>query len=317
MIATGGLAFANARVRALKSRLLGRETLGRIQSANLAIGEQAFREFLEWHRMVSASYPSAPALWLALFRLHEIENVKLAWRAMARRHPFQSWRHLWIPMGRRAVVECDRLRDCTTLASLVEVLRGTAYASVADAMLRGHAADLAAAELGFDRWASRALVDAAGDLDAGESRTRALAIAIVRERDVNVLRRGTRAFGLSADAVVGALAFVVGEAGTEAIGRLAAWDPAQGPLWMLAPRLWQKLAGRAADWDALTLALRRWRRDECRRAFLDQPFSLAPALALLLLKQEEVRGVRGWLAVPDRTVSPALERTFAAGSLGA
>ena len=97
MIASGSIAFANARVRALKSRLLGREIAGRM-SAGLAITRDrstdpadGFRELLEWYAVALKSYPYGQPLLIALLRRFEIENVKLVWRAVVNRLDQARW----------------------------------------------------------------------------------------------------------------------------------------------------------------------------------------------------------------------------------
>jgi hypothetical protein len=73
----------------------------------------------------------------------------------------------------------------------------------------------------------------------------------------------------------------------------------------------------AADWDGLFLRWRRARYQMCARAFLHQPFCLAPAVALLLLAEEEPRAVAARLDAPgDTTDTPSLRFALAASALG-
>ena len=151
-------------MRALKSRLLGREIVVRASRSATArqdlsaLASGAFRELVDWYHIVLTSYPTGQALVLALLRRHEIENVKLVWRAIVGRHPCSRWAGLWIPLERLATVRIDDCRDCHWLDALVEALRTTPYAEIGDAMRRAHPHNLPAAEMGFDRWASRAIV---------------------------------------------------------------------------------------------------------------------------------------------------------------
>jgi vacuolar-type H+-ATPase subunit C/Vma6 len=291
--ATGSLAFANARVRALKSRLLGREGLERMARSGSArsdldtLRDAGFRELVEWYRVVLTCYPFGQSLILALFRRHETENVKLAWRGIVRRHAASRWIRLWVPLDRMATIRSEDCRDCGSLESLVEALQGSPYAEIARAMRRAHVDDPLAAELGFDRWTSRAIADAADELPVRDARARDLALAVVGQRDVNVIRRAGRG-GLTAEVLSGALGWLHKRLTSDELKTLSSWSPEQGPLWTALPRAWQRRHPPVADWDAW---MRHWnarRRAICRRAFLDQPFSLAPAIALLLLKEDEV-----------------------------
>ena len=324
MIATGALAFANARVRALKSRLLGREIVVRASRSATArqdlsaLASGAFRELVDWYHIVLTSYPGGQALILALLRRHEIENVKLAWRAIVGRHPYSRWAGLWIPLDRLATVRIDDCRDCHSLDALVEALRTTPYAEIGDAMRRAHAHDLPAAEMGFDRWTSRAIVREADALPLRDVTARDLALAVVRERDVNIIRRARRS-ELEVDVLAGTLGYLHRELSPAELIALSLWSAADGPLSTALPRRWQREGGnRVADWDAWLLLRRRGRRATCRRAFLDQPFCLSPAIALLLLKEEEVRGLAALAESADVSEpGSALELALSASALGA
>jgi hypothetical protein len=88
-----------------------------------------------------------------------------------------------------------------------------------------------------------------------------------------------------------------------------------------------QLTNRAAKWYGLTsvsaavidvAALRRERLRQCRRAFTGDPFLLAPALAVVLLAEEEVRAVRALVERRgDASLDEALQRTLAASQIGA
>jgi hypothetical protein len=332
-MATGRIAYANARVRALKSQLLDPDLPRRLraapaaQSPAFAAGEaldiaelpsRSFRRLVHCYAVVLASYPSGHELFRALVRLHEIENLKLVWRARSRQHPFERWQRLWRPLGVLETVRLDEVREHTSLAGFVVGLRGTPYGTIADATLRAHADDLAASELAFDRWASSCIARAAAGLGRGESAARGLAMARVRERELELLRRGVRVFGLSADAVRGSLAVVLRELPAREVDRLATWTAEGGPLLRAWPRAWPPVAGVPADWDALLVALKRARREACRRAFLGPPYCLAPAVALLLLCEEEVRGAVALRESGARSGrSAALDRALAASAMGA
>jgi hypothetical protein len=323
VIARGSIAFANARVRALKSRLLGGQIAGRIR-VGLAIARDrstdpaaGWRELLDWYVVALKGYPHGRPLLLALLRRFEIENVKLAWRVAANRHDPARWSSCWIRLDGLAAVTPEAWRDARTFPAIVETLRRTPYAAIAAEMWRAHGRDPLAAEIGFDRWTSRGIVHAASALTAADATAADLALAVVRERDLNVLRRATTA-GFSPELLTGALGLVHQEAATAELMRLASWTPARGPFWTAVPRRWQRHAPPAADWDAWLVWWRRARRALCRRAFLESPFCMAPAVALLLLKEEEIRGLDALAAVDAGDADPAaVAYALAASELGA
>jgi vacuolar-type H+-ATPase subunit C/Vma6 len=143
MMPGGRYAFANARARAMKSRLLA----GRVSGNLAALAGESFRKLIDGYAMLMASYPIGQSLFLALVRLHEIDNLKLAWRAAVRGLPPARWLPFWVPLGSLAVVDSDDCRDCRTLSALTGVLTRTPYFSIAETMRRAHADDLAAAEV--------------------------------------------------------------------------------------------------------------------------------------------------------------------------
>ena len=70
--------------------------------------------------------------------------------------------------------------------------------------------------------------------------------------------------------------------------------------------------------DAIdVVALRRERLRLCRRAFAGSPFLLAPAVAIVLLAEEEVRAVRALVEREgDERLDAALVRALAASQIG-
>jgi hypothetical protein len=318
MSSRGRFAFANARARAIKSRLSGREMVSRLSRASGvdAMARRRFQDLVAAYGTLIASYPTGAALLLSLLRWHEMENVTLAWRAVVRRLPPDRWTPHWIPLGDLASVDLDALLDSRSLSALVDALARTPYGEIADRMRRAHAEDLPAAELGFDRWASRQSVEETAALGPGEAVARDLVLAAVRERDLNTLRRA-HAYALPPDGLIAALACLPEDLGAEALVALGAWTAADGPLWARLPRHWVKAWGRPPDWDALLLACRRARRAACNRAFLGDPFCLGPGVAVLLLHEEEVRGMTAIHEAGNEAArSPAVQRALAAGPSG-
>ena len=340
MMASGRVAYANARVRALKSQLFGPDLVGRLRAVRDIPTEGAdgrevprdvgvigdwsdlptrrFRHLLTCYRVVLASYPSGQTLFRALLRLHEIENLKLVWRARFSSHPFERWDPLWRSLGVLETVRLEDCRDQTSLAGFVASLRVTPFGVIAEATWRAHADDLLASELALDRWASASIARAAASLGRAETTARDLALAVVRERDLNLLRRGVQAFGLSPDAVLGGLALLPREVSSDELTRLAMWTPQSGRLLLAWPRAWGRTADRPADWDGLLLAVKWARGQQCRRAFLGSPYCLGPAMALLLFQEEEVRAVASMREAAGRPDAGApLQRVLAASAMGA
>jgi hypothetical protein len=240
---------------------------------------------------VGRMYRAARPLVTALFRLHEIENIKLLWRAAVR--------------GRAPLTECWRpLEPLATVtfaerplapADLVQRLSTTPYRHIARALFRGHAGDLPAVEMGLDRWAWQAVRDESGRLSRGEQRTRELVRLLIIEHDLDLLRRG-RDFGLDADLVAKATIVLAREHGVAALmGAVSA--PVSGLASVLPPRL-ARLTGEPRNWDDAVAALRRARLRQCRRSFSGWPYQLAPAIALLLLRDAQARAMMAVSASP-------------------
>ena len=88
-----------------------------------------------------------------------------------------------------------------------------------------------------------------------------------------------------------------------------------------------EIVRRGAKWYGLAsvsgiaedvISLRRERLRLCRRAFVGSPFLLAPAVAVILLAEEEVRAVRALVERQgDESLDPPLLRALAGSQLGA
>ena len=257
MTARGQLAFAHARVRAWKGRLLRRidilPLLGTSADPDrtleaLGIGNEPFTGLLQLYQLLIQSYRDEAPLFRAMLRLHEIENVKLAWRAIVRRIDRSRWTPLWLLLGKLASVEIGSVGN--SLRDFVADLAKTPYGTIADRVMLAHGDDLAAAEMAFDRWASAELLRTSAAL---RKPARRLIESIIRERDAQLFVRGEQSYGLSSGAIrTGALIARSGE------------DP---------------------------FAIRQERLRLCRRAFTDDPFQVAPAIAVLLLYEEQLRGL--------------------------
>ena len=296
---------ANARLRARRSRLRGPRELrllvvsGSLGALAAALGAEAAREsdavaaallsgLLDDYAALRRHYPRGEPLFSAVLRLHEVENLKLAWRARSRGEAPGDWRRLWTPLGRLETLTLAAWSEAASLRDAAKDAAGTPFGpAVADA-LRSRESDPKAAELDFDRDAWAAVADEARRLPSREKGAADLALAFVRERDYDLLGRSS-ARNMTPEAAVAATVVLRQEERGETLRALAAWKPPEGPIsarlpWRLARRL-----PPVSDRDALATALARQRRDRCRRALRLYPFRLAPPLAYLLLRREEVR----------------------------
>lgn len=311
MTVAARFAFGNTRVRAMKSRLLRPEDAAALRTAAARGALSAFFQeivgieaddaadifklllgrLVADYETVLRSYPSGTDVFLALVRLHEVENLKLAWRALTHAHPAERWLPCWRPLGRLEAIGRDGWHEAGSLRQAVALLRRTDYEEVAAAVFRRHEADPPAAELAFDRWASTRLLEAARALPPQERTARDLVLGLVRERDFEVLFRGVRSYGLAPDLVLGAAVLLPTELRYDDLRLLAEWTPEWGSLAALLPQGLLRDTSGIADRDAFRRALRSARRHACLRAFMQQPFQLGPAVAFLLLREEEVRSL--------------------------
>jgi ATP synthase (C/AC39) subunit len=291
---TSGVRFgaAHARMHALKRQLwtpldrhlvvgAGVEPDGRALAGTPA---GVFPGLVRWYTTFIAIHPTAATLLRALFRRHDVENLKLLWRAAVRgRAPLaQCWRPLE-PLG--VVAFSARV---STPQELVHQLDATPYGEIARALMRSHAADLPATEIGLDRWVWNAIADARARLPAQERGAADLVRTLTMEHDVDLLRRGV-SVGLQPDLVAKSTVVLSKECRIGLLSAAAAWRPEDGPLARVLPRPLTRVSPDAHGWDDVVRALRRARLRECRRAFVGWPFRLAPAVAALLLREEQAQ----------------------------
>lgn len=246
---SGAIAYAHARIRGCKSRLLSRsDTLPLFTASDAAAMKRVvaalqlaepMEHLLRIYTTAIRGYPHGAPLFRALLQLHEIEDVKLQWRETVKRGG--------------------------SVSELAEKLG--AFENIA----RAHGDDIAAAELAFDRRASQRLLEEARRLPRRETLARRLVELVVRERDAEIVRRGAKWYGLTS------------------------------------------VSGSAED----VMSMRRERLRLCRRAFVGNPFLLAPPVAVILLAEEEVRAVRALVErCGDETLDAPLLRALAGSQLG-
>ena len=314
-------ARAHTRMRALKSRLwtaADRPLLleawtdpdGRPVSGDPG---HVYPPLVRWYETLMGAAPDGRRALAALLRLHEAENLKLLWRAAFHRSDLVAGS--WRPLEPLATISpADR---AASVEELAERLASTPYGALARTLLRSHPHDLLAVEIGIDRWASAGLGDAARALPRGEAAAACLLLAVCRERDVTLLRRGARSFGLAPDLVAKSTIVLSTECRIEALVRMAMWTPAAGPLAAVLPPPLLRMGGDVPDWPALEIALREHRRRACRRAFVQWPFQLAPLIAAVLLREGQGRLAIGLAAARRARAAarPALRPALAASAV--
>ena len=336
MSALGRRAYANARVRARRSRLLGADDAGALRMADgeattrntlatlgldvtdvHSVFEARFRGVVESYRVVLRSYPVGSAVVLTLLRRFEVDNITLAWRALTRHRDPGAWRGFWHELGDLAAVSRTACLEAASVGDLLRALEQTPYESLARSSLRVHESNPRAAELALDRWTSRQIVAATEALPVAQRETTTLVRMVVRERDVELVARGATRYGLEPDLVAASTVVLATEASRESLARLSAWRPSEGPLHAHLP--WALGAGAAAiaDWDDLRVVMRRQRHRACVRAFSGAPFRLVTAIALLLFEEEEAHALAALVEAPDHAdPDRPLRRALAASLMG-
>jgi len=329
-------AYGLARVRVMRSRLVGRDRLPVLRGVQ---GARPYAQALEALGLDAADprgalavltgrlgdrlahlsriYPDAAATFEALAGLQEIENLKLGWRALTRRLPTERWLPAWRPLGRAARLAPEAFREAGSLHELPPRIARTPYGEIADTELRTHATDPEAAELAFDRFAGRRVVAALRALPAHEALARSLLEDLVRARDLEIVGRTARRGDLGAEAAVGLAAILGDEVRPAALRAFAEWTSADGPLAARLPRVVLRHPEGIADPPALRRRLAARRRLACTRAMRDGGFSLAPPIAYALLAAGEVDALLALVEAGMREdVGDALEPALLASALG-
>jgi hypothetical protein len=268
-------AYANARVRAMKSRLIDCAAAAAIRAGHPLHGLPAdlgqdpatitrglYEDLGRLVAWLTRAYPDGAAVFLQFLRLHETENLKLIWRRALRdrRGVLDGWR----PLGPLASLRQDDWAAARPLKGVVGALAATPFGAIAASVHRTCGADLADAEHAFDAWATADLAKAAALLPPGEREAARLIELVVAERRLALARR------------------------------------------IAAARL-RPSAGRATP-----ASLRQARRDACLRAFRGYPFCLAPPVALLLLRDAQVQALISLVEARGRRSTAPLERVLGA-----
>lgn len=288
-------AYAYARTRARRSSLLRPEQMDALRAASGpaaavaalrsagidgrdagAVSRACLARFVADAERLAASWPK-PQLLLAIAGLIEVENLKLACRAVRTGTPPELWQPLWSPLGKVARLTIEPFTDVPSLRAALDRLPALPWGDAARRALRAHEDDPAAFEMALDAFASRRILDAGAASDA-----RRLAASLVRIRDVDAVSRAS-ARGRSAEDAGTASALLRRELRPEALRALAAGALTD------AARAFFRSSARTVP--ALLEALRARLREDCLRTFAGSPFRLACAVALLLLRLEEMQAV--------------------------
>lgn len=288
-------AYAYARTRARRSALLRPEQLDALRDASgKAAAIAAFRSagidardaagafraclarFVADAEKLIASWPHREPL-LAIVGLIEVENLKLASRAVRTATPAELWQPLWSPLGRAARLAVEPFAEVPSLRAALERLAPLPWGEAARRALRAHEDDPAAFEMALDVFASRRLLEARAAPDA-----RRLAASLVRIRDVDAVSRAA-ARGRKPEDAGTAAAALRRELRPEALRALAGGELTD------AARAFFKSPARTVP--ALLEALRARLRADCLRTFSGSPFREACAVALLLLRLDEMQAV--------------------------
>lgn len=167
-------AYAHARVRAAKSRLYSRAELLPLMLAENALAKgralqtlgierdralfpQLFARLMTFYKTAIDAYRVDAHVFLAMLRLHELENLKLLWRAVTRSLEPEQWLPYWRDVA-FATLDPRVLQHATSVRDLADRLKKTPYAAIARRVAEAHGNDLAAAELAFDQWGTAMLV---------------------------------------------------------------------------------------------------------------------------------------------------------------
>lgn len=287
--------YAYARTRARRSTLLRPEQLDAFRGASghaaavaalrsvgidardaAAASRACLVRFVADAERLVASWPH-PDLLLAVVGLIEIENLKLGYRALRTSAPAGRWNPLWRPLGKVSRLAIEAFANAPSLRAALDGLPPLPWGDAARHALRAHEGDPSAFEIALDTCASRRLLDA----DAA-SGARRLATSLVRIRDVDAVSRSA-ARGRTAEGAVTAAALLRRELHPETLRALAAGELTD------AARAFFKCPARTVS--ALLEALRARLRADCLRTFAGSPFQPACAVALLLLRIEEMQAV--------------------------
>ncbi len=320
MSAPAAVAYGYARARARKSRVIPAAVLVGLVTADqpaltipgwrdvendhdaAALVSLLYARLIDDYVTMIRAYPAARRVLLALARLHELENVKLAWRVALGSVPPGQWRDCWRPMG--ALETISRTVCESSPQHVARAFVGTPYEAIAEVVSSAHPGDLAAAEIAFDRWGSRELADATRALPESEGAARDLLWRIVRERDTALMERAVGPLGLAPESAARMTTILADELGAIGIRRFAEWSAESGAPLPLPPRITGSRSPVRTFAEVLS-RMRASRRKVCKRVFLGPPFCLAPPIALVLLREDEVRGLSSVAELRARRASAA------------
>jgi hypothetical protein len=315
----GGRAYGFARVSVLKAGLRrpGRVAGHAVRIAPESVPNQdsVFDELLAVYRTVIRGYGELHGVIDGLLARHELANVLVMLRAMLRWRTPVSGHSFWRDLRELASISEDAATEAVSPAALAAAVEGSRLAAVAALIRDARPATLASTSLAAERQLWAAIDRAFLALPRRDRSARALGALLVIEQDLNWVRRAPTAASIDPSAAASATLALVREVPAARLSALATWSPEHGSIASSLPVAWT-WARTAHDWDGLMTAVRRARRRHCERAFVGSPFALDVPLAVLLLKEEEVKAI-ATAAECGGDRSPAAERAYAASLFGA
>jgi V/A-type H+/Na+-transporting ATPase subunit C len=324
----GRYATANARVRTLLCRLLGRQGLEALYSypspaAMLEmLGRTAYGTALLVHphsgyglagRLIEVGasilgfLSGAEAELIHSFLLrYELENLKLVIRAVHRRRAWEEIAPYVQPLGALATIDPRALAAVADLHELTSRLEGTVYGSAAAAALhRVEAAGSFALESALELDYYERLWSAAARLSAADvAPARALLGMLFDLLNVTWIARYRDALGLSREEILN-YTLRQGRWVTAAV-RTALADSSSGVWTALQPTPYAGVFADAEADGADLAVVRIWRLIgvEVERGLRLYPFHIGVPLGLLLAQEIEIHDVRGLLAAKALGLAP-------------
>jgi hypothetical protein len=277
--------------------------------------DQVFDELLAVYRTVLRGYPELSAVAESLLARHELSNVLLVLRALLHRRSIEATRPFWRDLRDLATLTLHSAEDGASPGALAAIVEKSRLAAIASLVREARVDSLASTSLAAERQVWGTVDRAFLALPPRDASSRALGALLVLEQDLDWLRRAPAAASIAAAAAAGATFVLARELPPARVAALAKWTPEHGPIAGVLPARWT-WARTAQDWDSLVTAVRRARRRHCERAFVREPFALDVPLAVLLLKEEEVRAMATAAESGGERSAPAL-RACAAGLFGA
>ncbi len=319
LLAAARYSFANARVRALRSkRLSGEDFYFLLQADDLAgllaylattsyghvrpdlplrsVQRHLFTTlFTHYHKIAgSLRHAAGRRVILALFARFEAENLKILLRGIAAGHDHAVTDPLLYPLGPLSTLAWERLSECATPEELIRALEGSAFARpLAHAMAQYQAGGaIPPLEAALDLAAFRHLAGAVAAL-AGRSDRKAARRVLGGYVDILnclwVIRLRVH-FGLSPEEIVNYSLPGGRDISLRDLHRLAKADTVARFIARLPTGMAARL-GSLRDWPEFRPALQSMLLRLLRRTLASFPFHVGVEAGYLLEKEMEIRAV--------------------------